>query len=134
LQLAGVTGIAEANRFLPEQYIAEFNSKFSVPAAEKGTAFRRTGRTDIDLIFSVTAERVVAKDDTVAMGNRHWQIDKTRFRHTLAACTVTLHEHLGATISIRYCPHVVRHYDQKGRKANRHDGRKAPWKRRPPRR
>jgi len=114
LRLAGITEVAEANRFLREQYIAEFNSKFSVPAAEKGTAFRRTGRTDLNLVFSVTAERVVGKDNTVAMGNRHWQIEKTRFRHTLAGCTVTVHEHLDATISIRFGPHVVGRYDQKG--------------------
>jgi transposase len=114
LRLAGISEVAEANRFLREQYIAEFNSKFSVPAAEKGTAFRRTGRTDLNLIFSITAERVVAKDNTVAIGNRHWQINKTRFRHTLAGCTVTVHEHLDGTISIRYGPHVVGHYDQKG--------------------
>ena len=96
-----------ANQFLRECYIAEFNSKFRVPAAEKGTAFRRTGRTDLNLIFSITAERVVAKDNTVAIGNRHWQIDKTRFRHTLAGCTVRVHEHLDETVSIRYGPHVV---------------------------
>jgi transposase len=114
LRLAGISEVAEANRFLREQYIAEFNSKFRVPAAGKGTAFRRTARTDLNLIFSVTAERVVAKDNTVAIGNRHWQIDKTRFRHTLAGCTVTVHEHLDATISIRYGPHVVGQYDQKG--------------------
>jgi transposase len=116
LRLAGIREVAEANRFLREQYIAEFNSKFTVPAAEKGTAFRRTGRTDLNLIFSITAERVVAKDNTVAIGNRHWQIDKTRFRHTLAGCTVTVHEHLDATISICYGPHVVGHYDPKGEK------------------
>lgn len=116
LRLAGITEVAEANGFLRERYLAEFNSKFRVPAAEKGTAFRRTGRTDLNLIFSVTAERVVAKDNTVAMGNRHWQIDKTRFRYTLAGCTVTVHEHLDGTISIRYGPHVVGHYDQKGAK------------------
>ena len=114
LRLAGISEVAEANRFLREQYIAEFNNKFRVPAVEKGTAFRRTGRTDLNLIFSVRAERVVAKDNTVAIGNRHWQIDKTRFRHTLAGCTVTVHEHLDATISICYGPHVVGHYDQKG--------------------
>ena len=56
----------------------------------------------------------MAKDNTVAIGNRHWQIDKTRFRHTLAGCTVTVHEQLDATISIRYGPHVVGHYDPKG--------------------
>ena len=38
--------------FLREHYIAEFNGKFSVAAAEKGTAFRRTSRADLDWIFT----------------------------------------------------------------------------------
>ena len=67
-------------RFLRERYIGEFNSKFSVPAAEKGTAFRRTGRSDLNWIFTVQTERVVDKDNTVAIRERTWQIDKTRFR------------------------------------------------------
>ena len=50
-----------ANGFLRQRYIYEFNAKFSVPAAEKGTAFRRTGRTDPNWIFTVQTERVVAK-------------------------------------------------------------------------
>ena len=36
----------------------------------------------------------MAKDNTVAIGDRLWQIDKTRFRSTLAGSTVTIHEHL----------------------------------------
>ena len=47
-------------------------------------------------------ERVVDKDNTVAIRERLWQIDKTRFRNTLAGSTVTIHEHLDETVSIRY--------------------------------
>ena len=36
----------------------------------------------------------MAKDNTVAIGSRDWQIDKTPFRHTLAGSTVTIHKHL----------------------------------------
>ena len=50
-----------------ERYIAEFNRKFTVPAREKGTAFRRTARTDLNWIFTVQTERVVAKDNTVTI-------------------------------------------------------------------
>ena len=57
---------------------------------------------------------MVAKDNTVAIGARSWQIDKTHFRHTLAGCTVTIHEHLDATISIRYGPHVVGQFEVNG--------------------
>ena len=82
----------------------------------KGTAFRRTGRTDLNWIFTVQTERVVDKDNTVAIRERTWQIDKTRFRHTLAGSTVTIHEHLDETISIRYGPHVVARYGNTGEK------------------
>jgi transposase len=114
LRLAGINTAEGANAFLRERYIGVFNAKFSVPAAEKGTAFRRTGRTDLNWIFSVQTERVVDKDNTVAIKDRSWQIDQTRFRNTLAGSTVTIHEHLDETVSIRYGPHVVGRYSSTG--------------------
>lgn len=107
LRLAGVHSAEAANVFLRQRYITEFNAKFTVLAAEKGTAFRKTSRSDLNWIFTVQTERVVAKDNTVAIGDRHWQLDKSRFRNSLAGCTVTIHEHLDATMSIRFGPHVV---------------------------
>jgi len=107
LRLAGIATVEQANRFLRERYIAEFNHKFTVKAAERGTAFRRCGRSDLGWIFSIQTERVVAKDNTVAIRDQWWQLDKTRWRHTLAGQTVTIHQHLDDTVSIRYGPHVV---------------------------
>jgi len=116
LRLAGISTVEGANAFLRERYIAEFNSKFQVAAAEKGTAFRRTSRSDLNWIFTVQTERVVEKDNTVAIRDRWWQIDKTRFRNSLAGSTVTIHEHLDGTVSIRYGPHVVGRYSHTGEK------------------
>jgi transposase len=107
LRLAGIATTDQANRFLRERYIAEFNQKFTVKAAERGTAFRRCARTDLDWIFSIQTERCVAKDNTVAIRDQWWQLDKPRWRHTLAGQTVTIHQHLDGTVSIRYGPHVV---------------------------
>ena len=112
LRLAGITTVEGANRFLREHYMGRFNEQFRVPAAEKGTAFRRSSRSDLEWIFTMQTERVVAKDNTVAIGSRAWQIDKTRFRHTLAGSTVTIHEHLDGTVSIRFGPHVVGRYNR----------------------
>ncbi len=106
-RLAGIRTLEQANAFLRERYIAEFNEKFTVLAAEQGTAFRRTARRDLEWIFSVQTERVVEKDNTVAMGARSRQLEKTRFRSSLAGCTVTIHQHLDGMVSIRYGPHVV---------------------------
>jgi hypothetical protein len=116
LRLAGITTAEGANAFLRERYIGEFNSKFKVPTEEKGTAFRHTSRTDLNWIFTVQTERVVAKDNTVTIGSRLWQIDKTRFRNTLSGSTVTIHEHMDETVSIRYGPHVVGRFDRIGEK------------------
>jgi hypothetical protein len=89
-----------------------------VAAAEKGTAFRRTSRTDLDWIFTVQSERVVAKDNTVAIAERSWQLDKTRFRNSLAGSTVTIHEHLDGKVSIRWGPHTVGRFDANGKSLN----------------
>jgi transposase len=107
LRLAGITALEAANAFLGERYIGEFNTKFTAAAREKGTAFRKTARADLNWIFTVQTERVVAKDNTVAIGDRDWQLEKSRFRSSLAGCTVTIHEHLNGDVSIRYGPHVV---------------------------
>src|SRR5712671_2946682 len=114
LRLAGINRLEQANAFLREQYVAAFNEKFAVEAAEKGTAFRRTARRDLSWIFTVQTERVVANDNTVTIGDRSWQLEKSRFRSSLAGCTVTIHEHLDGTVSVRYGPHVVGRYTATG--------------------
>ncbi|HEU0138624.1 MAG TPA: ISNCY family transposase [Bryobacteraceae bacterium] len=78
LRVAGITTVEEANRFLRERYIAEFNGKFTVAAKEKGTAFRRSTRSDLNWVFTLQTERVVEKDNTVAIGERRWQLEKTQ--------------------------------------------------------
>jgi hypothetical protein len=114
LRLAGIATLEGANAFLAERYIAAFNQKFAVPAAQKGTAFRRTARSDLDWVFTVQTERVVAKDNTVAIANRTWQLEKSRLYTSLAGYTVTIHEHLDGSVSIRHGPHVVGRYTAAG--------------------
>ena len=114
LRLAGIITLEEANRFLRERYIGEFNEKFSVTAQERGTAFRPCSRRDLDFVFSVQSERVVDQDNTVAIGGRWWQIDKSRWRYRLAKQRVTIHQHLDGAVSIRFGPHVVGRYDAAG--------------------
>ena len=112
LRLAGVTTVEAANGFLKDRYVQEFNAQFTVKAAQPGTAFRKCARRDLDLVFSIQTERVVEKDNTVAIKDRRWQIDKCRWRYSLAGQTVMIHQHLDGTVSIRYGPHVVGRYPE----------------------
>ena len=110
LRLRGIRTLEAANEFLRKQYIGEFNRRFAVPAEQKGSAFVRTGRRDLDWVFSVQQERTVNRDNTVVVNHRVLQIHKTPWRNTLAGCTVTVHELLDGTVAIRFGPHVVGRY------------------------
>jgi hypothetical protein len=110
--LRGVSDLARANEFLCTEYVAEFNRRFTVSAAEKGSAFVRARRKDLDWIFSLQHERTVNQDNTISLENRVFQLEKTRWRNTLAGQTVVVHEHLDGRVSIRYGPHVIAHYAQ----------------------
>jgi hypothetical protein len=110
LRLAGIRTVEAANRFLRERAIPEMNRRFSKPAAERGHAFVPVRGQDLDRIFSVQQERVVAKDNTVRWGERVWQLERTRFRGTLAGCRVTICEHLDGRVTIVYGPHAVGRY------------------------
>lgn len=48
--------LERANEFLRGEYIVEFNLKFAVAAPQKGSAFVRCRRSDLDRIFSVQRE------------------------------------------------------------------------------
>jgi transposase len=110
LRVRGITDLEQANEFLKSYYIAEFNSKFTVAAAQKGSAFVRARRKDLDWIFSAQHERTVHNDNTITLENRVFQLDKTRWRDTLAGQTVLVHEHLDGRMSIRYGPHLIAQY------------------------
>src|SRR5437773_514441 len=117
LRLRKITTATAANRFLREEYVKEFNRRFSVKASERGTAFVPLRRPELDLVFSLQHERVVARDNTVSFGNRVWQLERSKLRATLAGCRVTVHEHLDQTLSITFGPHLVGRYTADGQPA-----------------
>jgi len=105
LRLHGITTLEQANRFLREHYIAAFNQRFQVPASQRGTAFTRCARRDLERVFSVLYERMVNRDNTVTLQNLVLQIEPVGWRATLAGCNVLVHQHLDASLSISYGPH-----------------------------
>ena len=114
LRLHGISTLAEANRFLREHYVAEFNRRFQVPAAQRGTAFTACPRRDLDLIFSLQFERTVSRDNTVSFQNLALQIDKVSWRGTLAGCNVIVHQHLDGTLSMTHGPRRLERYTSQG--------------------
>jgi transposase len=114
LRLRGIQTIEEANRFLRETYIAEFNRKFTVAAAESGTAFMPIHHQDLNRVFAIQHERTVAKDNTIQFSNHVWQLEKTPLRVTFAGCQVLVYQHLDGTFSIGYGPHTLARFNGSG--------------------
>src|SRR5271165_603051 len=115
LRLHGITTVDEANRFLREEYIGEFNRRFQVAPAQRGSAFVTCPRSkDLNLIFALQFERTVNRDNTVSFQNLQLQIEPVQWRGTLAGCNVMVHQHLDGTISLTHGPHRLGRYSAQG--------------------
>ncbi len=130
MRLRGIATREEANQFLRESYIAELNRRFAVTAAQPESAFVPMGNHDLERIFSLQQERVVNRDNTVSVGGRVLQIDRTRWRGTLARCRVLACEHQDGSVSVYYGPHLVGRYpsETKSEAAAESCGKDAAWK------
>jgi hypothetical protein len=107
LRVRGITTKEEANHFLRESYIAECNRKFTVAAGQPESAFVSVGGKDLERIFTLQHERVVNRDNTISFANHVLQIERTRWRGTLAGCRVLVCQHLDGSLSVYYGPHLV---------------------------
>jgi transposase len=114
LRLHGITTLEAANGFLREHYIDQFNHRFQVPAAQRGSAFLPCPRKNLDLIFSLQFERTVNRDNTVSFQNLQLQIERVQWRGTLAGCSVMVHQHLDGSISLTHGPHRLGRYTSQG--------------------
>jgi transposase len=114
LRLSGITTLEGANRFLRERYVSEFNQRFSVAASGEGTAFVPCTRTDLDRVFCLQHERVVARDNAVSFARLTLQIERQQWRSTLAGCRVRVYEHLDGTLSLGFGAHEVGRYSSDG--------------------
>ena len=92
LVLAGITEMAAANRYLPEQVLPQYNDRVMVRATEPGTAFIPWVGTHLAEILCVHEARVVAKDNTVRYQGLRLQIPQDPHRFHDVTVTVRVHE------------------------------------------
>ena len=114
LRLAGCGTMEQANQFLRERYVGEFNRRFQVAAAQRGNAFVSCRSSDLNLVFSVQSERAVNRDNTVSFQNLSLQLERVGWRATLAGCQVTVHQHLDGTLSLTHGPHCLGRFNAQG--------------------
>ncbi len=113
LRLAGITAMADANRFLAETFWPAHNARFASPAEETATAFVPFAG-DIADILCVQHERVVAADNTVRYNGRTLQIPADRHRHHYVKAAVRVHEYPDGDLAVFHGPRRLARYDGDG--------------------
>jgi hypothetical protein len=78
LRLAGISTIAEANRFLEKDYLPKMNRKFSRTAAKPEDAHVPLGNVNLKDIMCLEYERTVANNYVIRFETRLFQILKTK--------------------------------------------------------
>jgi len=92
-----------------------FNRRFTVPAAERGTAFISCRHRNLEMIFTQRYERTVDRDNTVRFHNLVMQLERAHWRHTLAGCKAIIHQHLDMTLTLMISGHRIGHYSAEGK-------------------
>ena len=65
LALAGMTTVADANRFIAERYLPEHNAAFAIAPEQAGSAFVPDAAGQARAILCIQEERKVGHDNTV---------------------------------------------------------------------
>ena len=103
LRLAEISDLDEANRFLEEVFLPEFNGRFTMAAQSKSDVHRRLGRgVRLERVLSFQEERVVQNDWTVVWRNRRFQLTESNRRLSLRGRRVLVCEELDRTIRLVY--------------------------------
>ena len=114
LRVAGITTVEAANAYLREQFIADYDSQFTLPAGGPGPAFVALGTVDLDLILCHEEERTVGLDNVVVLEGVPLQLPKQPGRRTCARLRVTVRRHLDGTHSVWRGPQCLGRYDATG--------------------
>ncbi len=102
LRLAGATNEAEATACLPA-FLADFNDRFMVPAAEEGACYRAMeAGMALDTHFCFKYQRTVGMDNTVRFGGERVQLLPGPRRRSWARAVVEVQERLDGSVAVLY--------------------------------
>jgi transposase len=114
LAIKGITEMAEANRYLREDYLPAFNAEFIQPAMEEGSAFVPYVGMDLADVLCEQHERVVGNDNCVAFQNLKLQIPQDKARLHYVKVKVRVHVYPDGNLAIFHGPRCLARYGAEG--------------------
>ena len=100
LRLAGISDIAQANRFLRETYLPQHNAKFAVPAKSPTDLHRSLGSFDLAHSLSLREERTLTPDRCLRYKNRWLQLQPKQPRILSRKEQIEVREHLDGNLHL----------------------------------
>lgn len=108
LRMRNINTIEEANRFLKDCYLEEFNQQFNVVPASNNDAHRKIEkRTDLSQIFCEKYERVVSKNLELEFKHIVYQIKLKKPFTGLIGAKVTVLRKLDGTVLVKYKEQIL---------------------------
>jgi hypothetical protein len=114
LRLAGIKDYAAANEYLEKHFIPDFNRRFTVPPAQKESAFVPLVGLDLKLLVSIHHDRVVQKDNTVVFDRLFLQLPPGKDRRQYVRCPVLVHELVDGTLAVSHHGKLLARFDRQG--------------------
>lgn len=115
LALAGITTMAQANRYLTEVYRPAFNAEFAQPAMEAGTAFVPWIGGRIEDTLCEQYERTVSADNCVRFETLNLQIPADRHRCHYVKAKVRVHRYANGELAVFHGPRKLSDYNPEGK-------------------
>lgn len=114
LAKAGVTNMADANRYLEQVYLPQLNAEFMVKAAAEGTAFIPYIGNNLPDVLCEQHERIVGNDNCVSFEGMKLQIPADGARHHYVKVSVRVHRYVDGTLGVFHGPRKLAGYDAQG--------------------
>jgi hypothetical protein len=99
LRLAGATTLEEANQVL-WQFLPRCNTRFAVPPAQPGAAYRPAVGVDLAGVLCFKHQRTVGKDNTVKLAGHTLQLLPGPQRCSYARARVEIQERLDGSLAV----------------------------------
>ena len=114
LALAGITDIAQANRYLADTYRDAFNAEFMQPAMEEGSAFVDWIGGPLEDILCERFERTVGNDNCVSFEGLKLQIPADRHRCHYVKTKVAVIRRIDGSLAVLHGPRKLAEYSDSG--------------------
>ena len=98
LRKAGARTPEEANQYLEQEFLKEWNERFTMQAGSEADAHRPLGHTlSLKSTLSHMEQRRVMNDYTVAWEGRRWQIPKVAMKPGLRRSSIRIEARMDGT-------------------------------------